>query len=158
VSYDSLTGMKTGATYAMYATNTGGVTQTFAVTDARFSGTNVADIRLSVSGQSPVVSSVIVYATNFLGQVPQLALPHYAGLPPVITSSTPTQTILLLVGSAGMANAGLTYWVRSATNLALPLSQWDWLATNVFNSDGSFSNSLPRSPGDPQRFYRLQTQ
>jgi hypothetical protein len=164
VYYDSTNGLKLGATYTMFATNAQWNGRSLTVGDARFSGTNVADILLTVSNSytsggtcDPVVSSVALYATNYLGVPPPILPAHFTGAPPLLTWSLLAPANLALAGNVDPANAGLPYWLRSTTNVALSLSQWDWVATNVFNPDGSFSNSLPRPPGDPQRFYRLQT-
>jgi len=65
---------------------------------------------------------------------------------------------LVLNGIYGQS--GGTYYALTATNLALPLSQWTRVATNVLSASGSFtitaSNTVTRSV--PQRFYLLQTQ
>ena len=63
---------------------------------------------------------------------------------------------MALLGYGGPTGGNAVYWVRSTTNLGLPLSEWSVVATNVFNADGTFSNSLPVDSGNPQQFYRLQ--
>jgi len=63
---------------------------------------------------------------------------------------------MVLQGRGGPTGGSAVYWVRSTTNLALPLSEWSVVATNVFNADGTFSNSLPVDSGIPQQFYQLQ--
>ena len=63
---------------------------------------------------------------------------------------------VLLTGTGGPTNGLYYYWVRSATNLTLPLTNWSVLSTNPFNPDGSFTNTMPITPGTPQQFYRLQ--
>ncbi len=65
-------------------------------------------------------------------------------------------TNLLLTGSGGPTNGTYYYWLRSSTNIALPLTNWSLVATNPFNADGTFSNQIPLTPGIPQTFYRLQ--
>jgi hypothetical protein len=61
---------------------------------------------------------------------------------------------LILSGSGGTSNA--TYRVLASTNLALPITNWTALATNVFDSSGSFIFTNAISPDIPQRFYVLQ--
>ena len=63
---------------------------------------------------------------------------------------------LVLEGTGGPTNGVYYYWVRSATNLFIPLTNWSIVSTNLFAADGSFSNALPNTPGIPQQFYRLQ--
>ena len=65
-------------------------------------------------------------------------------------------TNLLVTGTGGPTNGLYYYWVRSATNLTLPLTNWSVVATNVFNADGSFSNWLPVTPATSQMFFRLE--
>ncbi len=78
-------------------------------------------------------------------------------LPPNIGGISVTgMTNVLLTGTGGPTNQPYYYWVLSATNLTLPLSNWSVLATNPFNADGSFSNRIPVTPGIPRQFYRLQ--
>ena len=67
-----------------------------------------------------------------------------------------TPTTLELSSSGGPAgNAG---WILSSTNLALPLSQWQHLATNAFDNNGNILFSFPRISGAVNAFYRLQSQ
>jgi PKD repeat protein len=241
VNYDSSLGMKLGHTYMLSSTNAVWRDYSFSVNDARFSGTNVADIQLIVSNTpacDPVVGYVLV-SSSYIGVPPQLLPPPPVagfsatptnGIRPlavtftdastgVITnlfwsfgdnqttntaagaavshtysnantypvtliasgpggSSTNTQasyitvnvptapkiggisvtgnTNVLLTGSGGPTNGTYYYWVRSSTDLTLPLTNWNLISTNLFNPDGSFSNALPVTPGSPQQFYRLQ--
>ena len=74
---------------------------------------------------------------------------HLAFAAPVVSGGT-----LVLTGNGG--SAGGTYQVLTSTNIALPLSSWTPVLTNFFAADGSFSNAIPMTPPDPQRFYRLQ--
>jgi PKD repeat protein len=70
--------------------------------------------------------------------------------------SVASLTNVRLTGTGGPTNGLYYYWVRSATNLTLPLTNWSVLSTNPFNPDGSFTNTMPITPGAPQQFYRLQ--
>ena len=77
--------------------------------------------------------------------------------PPQITSIQPMGTsALVLQGTGGPTNGGYYYWLRSSTNLALPLTNWSIVATNSFDAYGNYSNQIPLTPGMPQQFYRLQ--
>jgi PKD repeat protein len=77
--------------------------------------------------------------------------------PPQITGiSLSGATALLLQGTGGPTNGGYYYWLRSSTNLALPLTYWSIVATNPFDVQGNFSNQIPLTPGTPQTFYRMQ--
>jgi fibronectin-binding autotransporter adhesin len=61
----------------------------------------------------------------------------------------------VVIGGTGGAPGG-TYFVLTSTNIALPVSSWSRLETNVFGAGGTFSytNALDRQT--PQRFYILQ--
>jgi PKD repeat protein len=77
--------------------------------------------------------------------------------PPQITSIQVVGTsALVLQGTGGPTNGGSYYWLRSSTNLTLPLTNWSLVATNPFDVYGNFSNQIPVTPGAPQTFYRMQ--
>jgi PKD repeat protein len=240
VYYDSTSGEKLGATWAISATNGAWANKTIQVNDARFnSPTN--DIRIEIIGTTadPVFAHVSVESDSFLGlpgsNNPPGITALFTGMPttgarplavtftdqstgsitnllwafgdgqttntaggaiiahtyttagsyPVTLiasgiggSSTSTKfgyvtvnlppspridgisvagmTNILLTGTGGPTNGLHYYWVRSATNLTVPLMNWSVLSTNPFHADGSFSSLLPASPVTPQRFYRLQ--
>ncbi len=136
----------TNTNYAVTGTNvTGGILSY--VTNAIATNGLQTYYRLMVQADSLLVSSSYLSLT-----------PHFTSAPPAISVNSIGQTNVMLSGNAGVINGNLPYWIRSTTNLALPLSLWSWASTNVFNLDGSFSNALPIAPGTPLRFYRLQTQ
>jgi hypothetical protein len=60
----------------------------------------------------------------------------------------------LVVGGTGPTNG--TYYVLSATNLALPLSQWTALATNTCDAAGRFTFTNTPASGQPRNFYLLR--
>ena len=70
------------------------------------------------------------------------------------------QSIALLNGGVVASGSGgptnVTYYLLSATNLALPSSNWLRLLTNQFDSGGNFNVTNALSPDSPQNFYRLQ--
>jgi hypothetical protein len=61
---------------------------------------------------------------------------------------------IILSGTGGVKNGA--YDVLTSTNVALPLSQWTPVATNQFNSSGSFVFTNSVQTGDSQRFFLLQ--
>jgi polygalacturonase len=91
--------------------------------------------------------------TSTVGQIKLIVTPP---APPVFGSSALTGggTSLVMSGSGGVTNGA--YYVLTATNVSLPLSQWSPLATNQFNASGNFNFSDTIIPGSPQRFYLLQ--
>jgi PKD repeat protein len=77
--------------------------------------------------------------------------------PPQIISIQPMEmSALVLQGTGGPTNGGYYYWLRSSTNITLPLTNWSIVATNPFDVYGNFSNQIPLTPGTPQSFYRVQ--
>lgn len=60
---------------------------------------------------------------------------------------------LVLAGTNGPASG--SYVVLATTNLALPPTQWQPIATNTFNTGGDFVWTNPVMPGLERRFYRL---
>jgi hypothetical protein len=63
-----------------------------------------------------------------------------------------------IVLSATNGVAGGTYYVFSSTNLALPLSQWTPVATNVLSGSGNFTTTVTNANTTAQQFFILQTQ
>jgi fibronectin-binding autotransporter adhesin len=53
-------------------------------------------------------------------------------------------------------SAGGNFYVVTTTNLAQAVTNWVPVATNTFAGNGSFTNSLVVTPGDPKRFYRIE--
>jgi len=49
-----------------------------------------------------------------------------------------------------------TYYILRSTNVALPLSNWQPIATNNFDANGNFSFSSPVDPATPKRFFTMQ--
>jgi len=73
-----------------------------------------------------------------------------------ISSINLSRTNLLLNGNSGVS--GGTNYTLASTNLALPLSQWARVATNVSSASGNFTITVTNTvtPGAGQRFYILQ--
>ena len=74
---------------------------------------------------------------------------------PGITSFTLNGANVVISGTNGQA--GDAYYLLGSTNLALPLSQWTTVATNVLGADGAFTFTGTNVvvPGNPQQFYIL---
>lgn len=86
--------------------------------------------------------------------LPDLAPPQVTAT--AVTSSTDASTPQVTVsGTGGPANAPLTYYVLTATNAAMPLSNWAPCLTNRFDTNGTFSFTMSVSTNEPQRFFRL---
>ena len=74
---------------------------------------------------------------------------------PGITSFTMNGPNIVISGTNGQA--GDAYYLLSSTNVALPLSQWTTVATNVLGASGAFTFTGTNvvTPGSPQQFYIL---
>jgi autotransporter-associated beta strand protein len=79
-----------------------------------------------------------------------------AAAPPEIGSIQLVGGNLVVQGGGGSAHAG--YYVLTSTNLALPLSQWTPITTNVFDGNGNFIFTNSLNLNVTQCFYRLQAQ
>lgn len=118
-------------------------------------------------GQSFQLFSAASSSGNFASLTPQLAgglrwkfEPLSGTLAVVSSTSQPVIAGVALAGSHAVllvtnGPPGGTSYLLGATNLALPMTNWTRLATNVLDASGSgyFTNALP--PGLPQRFYRV---
>jgi autotransporter-associated beta strand protein len=71
---------------------------------------------------------------------------------PVMTTVNQAAPNLVIQGVNGFAN--VPYYMLASTNVALPLSQWTRVATNVFGPNGQFSSTV--SAAVPQQFFQLQ--
>ena len=60
-------------------------------------------------------------------------------------------TNLIFNGTGGLA--GSNYVMLASTNLALPLTNWTALATNIFGGSGQFHYTNPVSPAKPRQFF-----
>jgi hypothetical protein len=77
---------------------------------------------------------------------------------PSITSTGLSGTNLVLNGINGLASG--TYFVMTSTNLAMPLSQWMPVATNMLSASGDFTITAigTVNRNDASRFFTLQLQ
>lgn len=74
--------------------------------------------------------------------------------PPHITSFTANESGLVFNGTNGVP--GTLYFVLSSTNVAAPVASWARIATNQFDSAGSFTFTNTVSANESQQFYILQ--
>jgi hypothetical protein len=76
------------------------------------------------------------------------------GLPPPFIMVTVTNgNSLVFSGTNG--TPGWTYYVLTSTNLLLPMSRWQIVATNSFDQAGKFNFTYALSAGTSQKFYGL---
>jgi hypothetical protein len=104
--------------------------------------------------------------TNTLLEFGFLDIPSFLGLDdisvypslPDITSVSVVGANLVIDGVNGVS--GNSYVVLTSTNLALALSQWTPVATNLLSASGNFSITVSNTVSAelPSRFYILQTQ
>jgi hypothetical protein len=75
-----------------------------------------------------------------------------------IAVSGASRSDLVFSGTGGSPMA--PYYLRSSTNLLLPLGQWQTVATSQFDAAGNFSLTVAGAvdPAVARRFYRIQTQ
>jgi len=73
-------------------------------------------------------------------------------LPISLGTTVASVTNLLITGTGGVA--GAPYLLLSSTNVALPLASWIQATNGVFGTDGTFSSTIPMSPGVPQKFFK----
>ena len=60
---------------------------------------------------------------------------------------------VVMAGTGG--SPGGTYRIMASTNIALPMSQWTPLATNLFDGGGSFHYTNAVQAGLPAQFFRI---
>jgi hypothetical protein len=111
---------------------------------------------VSATGTSTVLEFGFRDDPSFLGlddislvAVQPAALPHIAGI-------SLSGANLVINGVNG--SSGLTYYVLTSTNLALPFSQWTPMGTNIWSTNGNFSLTVTNAvnPSDSQQFYLIQ--
>jgi hypothetical protein len=75
------------------------------------------------------------------------------GLRPPSISTTISGKSITLNGKNGVP--GWTYYVLTSTNLMLPLSDWEVIATNSLDGSGDFNWSETADPRVAEKFYRI---
>ena len=73
---------------------------------------------------------------------------------PRITQITALGTNIVIRGTNGSAKQA--YAVLATTNIALPMTSWTVVATNMIDAGGNFASTNPIAPGFPRRFFRLR--
>jgi hypothetical protein len=116
---------------------------------------------VSATGTSTVLQFGFQDTNNYLGLDDISVVPTNTSVAPAnpgISSFSLSGANLALNGTNGQS--GATYYVLTTTNLALPLSQWTRVATNVLSASGNFSITASNTvaPGIRQRFYILKLQ
>jgi len=99
----------------------------------------------------PPLNSGLAWNTNALNTSGVITV---VSTPPLFGNLTVTGGNVTLNGSGGMATSN--FYVLSATNLALPWSNWTRLLTNQFDNNGNFNVTNALDPDSLQSFYRLQ--
>jgi rhamnogalacturonan endolyase len=74
--------------------------------------------------------------------------------PPAIASCGRGSGTLVFNGTGGTPD--WDYYILSSTNLSLPLSVWDHVATNQFDGSGNFSCTNAVDPSVSRRFYLIE--
>lgn len=124
-------------------------------TNDNFKLFNAATYSGAFTNISPVIPGInLAWNTNTLVIDGTLRITNAPTPPPRFAGMTANGTSLTLTITNGPA--GYPFEILTSTNVALPLAQWNAVATNYFDSNGNFSmtNSIV-SPG-PQAFYLLQ--
>jgi PKD repeat protein len=113
---------------------------------------NPAHAYTTVGGFSPGLVVTNSLGLTLAASGPSITVPP----PPAITSISLSGTNLLLNGANAVS--GLTFYVLASTNLALPLSQWTPVSTNLWSANGRFNLTVTNAvnPRVPQLFYLLQ--
>jgi hypothetical protein len=110
-------------------------------------GGRVAVTNITGGSFAVVTNSKSVVLTNF-------TIVIAPSTPPVLSGVFLSGTNLIFTGTNG--TAGENYLVLTATNLALPITNWTVLATNQFGSGGAVNFTNPLDANSPQNFFRLR--
>jgi PKD repeat protein len=130
-----------------------------------WNGTNIFNqTNIPAIGWTNLQFLVAATGTNTVLQFGFRDDPSYLGLDEVsvtpalfrISSFNLSGTNLLLNGNSGVS--GGTNYLLASTNLALPLSQWARVATNISSASGNITITVTNTvtPGAGRRFYILQ--
>ncbi len=125
------------------ATNIGGLA---AGTNTLFTYTGALSGSLAFGSMPPGFKFVL--ATNVSGQV------NLVVGKPVIVTTAMVLTNLIFTGTGGIASSN--YYVLTSTNIALPMSSWTRLNTNVFDSSGRFAFTNAVVATNRNRYYLIQ--
>ena len=108
----------------------------------------------------PAGTTAYVYAqvtdgtrTRYCYAMPALRLVSVANPQPTIASIRRSGNSLIFTGTTGQPRG--TYYVLGSTNVALPLSQWPAVLTNMFDESGGFTFTNNLNANIPWKFFRL---
>jgi hypothetical protein len=108
--------------------------------------------------QPPATYTVTVRVTNTnnppLSDTKTFTVTVTRHTPPVIAAFAVSGTNVTLSGTNGIP--GWTYHVLASTNVALPLTSWTRIGTNVFYLNEAFAFTNRFSPLCDRQFYSLQ--
>jgi hypothetical protein len=123
---------------------------------ANLGGTNYTDNN-AVSGTTYyyVVSALDQFGES--SNSTQIAASLFTNHPPLIINGIRLIGVKLMVNGSGGTASG-NYVALASTNVALPLTGWQRIATNSFDAGGNFSFTNSTNPGAPQTFYQLLLQ
>jgi hypothetical protein len=99
----------------------------------------------------PSLMPGLAWKTNSLNSAGQLSV---ISILPSFTNTLIIGTNLVLRGAGGLPNG--KYYVLASTNLALPLTSWNRIATNAYDAAGNFSCTNFNAFGGSNIFYALQ--
>jgi hypothetical protein len=128
--------------------------ETYPTTDygiVTFTNSGTHAILLTAVGKNPSSSSYWISTYQFLFIQLQAGLPQS---PHIAGGATLSGTNLFFNGTNGIPSA--TYYVLASTNLSLPLTSWEVIATNVFDAGGNFTFSNAPNASGPEQFYLLK--
>jgi len=123
---------------------------------ANLTGTNFTDAT-AVSGTTYyyVVSALDQFGES--SNSTQIAASLFTNRPPPIISGITLIGAKLIVNGSG-GTAGGNYVALASTNVALPASQWQRIATNSFDQAGNFNFTNSLDPNSSRQFYLLELQ
>jgi hypothetical protein len=129
------------------------------------SGPSADRVTFSSATASPIATNVASVKFNFTSPAGENGYSGYAEFQifgsaavvprPTITSVSAVGGNLILIGSGG--SAGGSYSVITSTNAGAPLSTWTTNTSGTFSGSGGFSNSIPISISERERFFLLKS-
>jgi hypothetical protein len=98
----------------------------------------------------------VLFANFCIGKGKDICPSDVTVLMPKITSIRALGTNLVFKGTNGLP--GVPYAVVASTNLELPLLEWQPIASNVFDANGTFTLTNPSPLNLREQFFRIRTQ
>jgi hypothetical protein len=108
----------------------------------------------SLDSSSYLRDEQVLFANFCTGKGNEICPSDVSVATPKITNIRAIGSNLVFTGSNGVH--GGTYYLVSSTNLALPLAQWQTIASNVFDAGGNFNVTNSKSFVSPQQFFRIR--